>query len=155
MLTILDKDLGTLVVDQAESPKPIKFLSTVGLSYDSYCSAMGKAMLSGLTVQRLEQYINNTEFKANTPTTITDKEQFKKEIEMITRTGVAYDNEESVIGLICIACPIFSCGGRLEGSIGISGVKFRMTNGNRKLYTKALKQSAESLSHALGYVCVN
>lgn len=53
LLTRFTHQYDTLVVDQLESSEPIKFVSTVGLSYDSYASAMGKAMLSMLDEKNL------------------------------------------------------------------------------------------------------
>ena len=46
LLTTFGQHYATLIVDQQISSEPIKFISTAGLEYASYSSAMGKAMLA-------------------------------------------------------------------------------------------------------------
>ncbi|MCL2833409.1 MAG: IclR family transcriptional regulator [Treponema sp.] len=151
LLTIFGENYSTLIVDQVESPLPIKFLSTVGCSYDSYSSAMGKLMLAYLPMEEQEWYIKNTKFQQLTPNTITNKKRFRKELEIIRERGFAFDNEESLIGLSCIAAPVFSAGGKLEGSIGISGITFRMMTTKVTNYTALLMEECKKLSATLGY----
>lgn len=151
LLTKLSEDYSTIVIDQLESPQPIKFLSTVGVSYESYNSAMGKAMLSSLSDEELKEYIKNTEFIKRTPNTIVDKEKFFNEIKNIAKNNVAFDNEESVPGLSCIACPIYSSEKKLEGAIGISGIAFRMTPKKKEKFAMLIKEEAAKLSCLLGY----
>ena len=151
LLTILDENWGTMVVDQLESKEPIKFLSTVGLAYDSYCSAMGKAMLAELDQEALDEYIEKSNFVKKTGKTITDKKKFREELEKVRKTKVAFDREENMEGLSCIASAVFSGSGKLEGAIGISGLKFRM-NGEKILeYAEFISEKAKQFSAALGY----
>ena len=75
LLTRFTHQYDTLVVDQLESSEPIKFVSTVGLSYDSYASAMGKAMLSMLDEKELGVYLQTHELVRKTEYTITDRDQ--------------------------------------------------------------------------------
>ncbi|MGV8979728.1 IclR family transcriptional regulator [Clostridium sp.] len=151
LLTIFGENYSTLVVDQLESPQPIKFLSTVGLFYDSYNSAMGKAMLSTLENDELLRYTQGMEFIPKTPSTIIDKEKFLNEIREIAKTGVAYDKEEAVQGLSCIACPIFSAGKVLKGAVGISSVSFRITAKKKQEFAELIKAETTKLSRTLGY----
>jgi IclR family acetate operon transcriptional repressor len=151
LLTVFGENYSTLIVDQVESPLSIKFLSTVGWSYDSYTSAMGKLMLAYLPKEEQDWYINNTEFKLSTPNTIVDKSRFREELVNIRKSGLAFDNEESLIGLCCIAAPVFSAGGQLEGSIGISGITFRMMTTKVAYYTSFLLEECKKLSASMGY----
>jgi len=151
LLAIFGENHSTLIVDQVESPLSIKFLSTVGYSYDSYTSAMGKLMLAYLPKDEQEAYIEKTDFRQSTPNTIIDKKHFRKELANIYNQGFAFDNEESLIGLSCIAAPVFSAGGNLEGSIGISGITFRMMTTKVAHYTDVLKAECAKLSASMGY----
>lgn len=145
----LTESFGTLIIKQIQSSQPIKFLSQVGEAYDSYCSAMGKCLLAFQEPLSVERYIANTEFEAKTSSTIVDKEVFQKELAQIRHDGYAMDFEESVKGLVCIACPVFSAGGCIEGAICISGVGFRMTERNREQYLTLLRRSAKGISNRL------
>lgn len=150
ILTILGENNSTLVVDQIASPEPIKFLSNIGYSYDSYCSAMGKVLLSSLPEDELNQYIEKLEPIKKTSNTITDKSQLNFEIQKIKQEEIAYDNEESVVGLSCIACPVYTANKHIEAAIGISGVAFRMTDAKKEQFVELLRQETEKLSSVLG-----
>ncbi len=151
VLTILDENKRTFVVDQIESSNPIKCSSTIGLSYDSYISSMGKAMLANLSDVEIEDYLNTNDFAKKTESTITTKEAFRDELKITKETGIGYDREESIQGLVCCASPIFSAGRKLVGAIGITGLSFRISD---TLEESALiiKEVAAKLSNALGYV---
>lgn len=152
ILTTFGENYKTLVIDQRESPEAIKFISTIGMNYDSYTSALGKAMLSTLSDKDLQQYILNTEFKKITDTTITDKEEFMEQILKIRETNIAFDDEESLNGLSCIACPIFTSDKNIVGAIGISGVKYRMSQENIDIWSKYICNQSIELSEAMGYM---
>lgn len=151
LLTKFGENYSTFIADQLPSTEPIKFLSTVGMSYDSYNSALGKAMLSTCSLPERKKYIAETHFEPHTLTTIVNPVVFEAELDDIAKTGVAFDREEAVSGLFCLGCPVFSAGKRLEGAIGISGISFRMTPEKVKQYIPLLKKEAEIISELLGY----
>jgi DNA-binding IclR family transcriptional regulator len=153
ILTQLDDKSNTLIIDQLESPLPIKFLSSIGISYDSYSSAMGKCMLAFTNKFQIEEYLSNTELKARTKTTVTDKEDFKKQLQEIHDSGISYDNGESVEGLTCVACPILDGNNKIIGSIGISAISFRVTPIILKDFAKVLYDACKELSNRFG--CTN
>lgn len=151
LLTKFDTNNDTLVVDQLESAEPIKFMSTVGVSYDSYCSAMGKAMLSTLDEEELADYLCTHELAKKTESTITNREKLIQELFSIRLSQVAYDRGENLEGLTCIASPVFSSFGNLAGAIGISGLSFRMPAEQIEEYSAFIKDQAKQLSNTLGY----
>lgn len=151
LLTRFTHQYDTLVVDQLESSEPIKFVSTVGLSYDSYASAMGKAMLSMLDEKELGVYLQTHELVRKTEYTITDRDQLIRELADIRESRIAYDRGENLQGLTCIACPVFSSLGRLEGAIGISGPAFRINMNRMEQYAQFIKEQSRQLSSVLGY----
>jgi DNA-binding IclR family transcriptional regulator len=153
LLTQLDATGKTLIIDQLESPLPIKFLSTIGVPYDSYSSAMGKCMLAFSNKYQIKEYIEGTEFIARTPTTIIDKSLFEKELDDIRKLGISYDNSESIQGLTCVACPLLSASNEIIGSIGISAISFRVTPIILKEFSQVLYETCRDLSISFG--CTN
>lgn len=146
LLTRLDEDYRTLILDQYESTHHIKFLSSVGHSYDSYTSAMGKCLLAFCSPQEISAYLRDTPLIQQTPNTITDADCLLRELQQIKQDRIAYDHQESIIGLTCIACPIFSSHHHLEGAIGISGISFRMTEEKLRSFSVLLSEQAALLS---------
>jgi DNA-binding IclR family transcriptional regulator len=151
LLTIFGNEYSTLVIDQLESLEPIKFISTVGLEYPSHSSAMGKAMLSSLPDEELDRYLSDQTFAALTNKTITSSEVLREELMEARRTGVAWDTEESCLGLRCIAAPVFNAKGTLEGAVGISGPVFRMTDEVIPGFVETIRREAAHISELLGY----
>ncbi len=151
VLTKLNENFKTLLVEQVESDTPIKCTSTVGIIYDSYISAMGKVMIAYSSPELIEEYMDLVKLKKVTEHTITSKVAFRKELEEIRRAGVGFDREESIVGMTCIASPILSAGGNLVGAVGITGISFRMGAEERARHAEVIREEAQRLSHALGY----
>lgn len=85
ILTVFGSDYSTLIFDQLISTEPIKFVSTIGIEFSSYSSAMGKAMLAFLPPEELKQYLQNVEMKPVTPYTITSPVLLAKELEEVQK----------------------------------------------------------------------
>ncbi len=151
ILTTFGGHFSTLIVDQKISTERIKFISTVGLEYSSYSSAMGKAMLAFISQEKLSHYLEYVVFEKETDNTIITKEDLLRELELIRKQGYATDKEESVMGVNCVAAPVFSVGGWLEGAIGISGPKFRLKTEELDETAKIVKEQAQLFSSTLGY----
>jgi len=147
LIAVLDEKYNTLVLNQVISPLSVKFISTPGMSYPTHCSAMGKAILaydkSGIA--------DKLELTKMTGSTITDYEEFIRELENVQRVGFASDMEESFEGLRCIGAPVFSFNNNVVCAIGISGPSFRMTRENMKSHSFEITKKALELSKLFGY----
>ncbi|MDQ9750503.1 IclR family transcriptional regulator C-terminal domain-containing protein, partial [Acinetobacter baumannii] len=60
-------------------------------------------MLAELDQEALDEYIEKSNFVKKTGKTITDKKKFREELEKVRKTKVAFDREENMEGLSCIA----------------------------------------------------
>lgn len=77
---------------------------------EAYCTGIGKALLSQLSLRDLDAYLRLPMVKL-TPTTIVDPEVMRSEVEAIRQRGYAIDDGEMQAGLVCIAAPL----GVIEG----------------------------------------
>ena len=138
---IIDVEIGTgiLVARSYVGDEPL-----------AHSSAVGKAILAHLGEEKVEQYCA-AELARFTPKTITGKDRLKKELACVRQAGYAVDDEETNIGVICIACAVFNRDGNLQGSIGISGPTARITAALRKKLVQEVKEVGEQLSGELGY----
>jgi len=148
-LAIWDLDSALLTVN-IEPRSHLFFVHQIGPRIPAYCSAIGKALLAFLEPQELKGYLDRVELKPLTANTITKKKQLLKEIDETRRTGYSIDREENVSGLSCIGTPVFGTGGRLEGSISLSGDAKTIHKGFEKLLPELLKTGKE-ISRSLGY----
>lgn len=95
----------------------------VGSRVHLHCTALGKAILSRLPKEKVDSIIDNYGLPGLTPNTITEPEALYEELETINEQGVAFDDEESVENLRCVAAPIQTDEDDLLGSISALGLK--------------------------------
>lgn len=99
--------------------------SHVGQCVSLHTTALGKSILAQLSEDRRDAIIERHGLDAKTEQTITDQETLEAELADIRESGVAYDREEGVRGLKCVAVPILS-GGDIKGAVSVSGPTSRM-----------------------------
>jgi DNA-binding IclR family transcriptional regulator len=79
--------------------KAIQTASYTGNRKALHCTALGKAILSELPRERVEEIIERYGLPAVTERTITDRDELFGELERIREENVAFDNEEVLQGL--------------------------------------------------------
>ncbi len=121
-----------LFVDKQKMSDRFETLAQTGLVAPAYCTGVGKAILANMTPERRERALKQQLFLDYTPNTHTSLESLQGELETIRAEGVAYDREEHEIGIISIAAPIVTQGGRVIGALSIA--------------TSTTRHSLESLS---------
>ncbi len=85
--------------------------------HEAYCSALGKVLLASLSPCALDAFIQDSDFIALTPRTITDPDLLRAEIERVRASGFALDNEEAAPGMRSIAVPICDSDGRTVAAV--------------------------------------
>jgi len=93
-----------------------------------HSTAMGKAILAHLSEERVEEVIDRHGLSETTERTITDREELFETLAEIRECGVAFDDEERLSGLRCVAAPVLSNNDRVLGAISVSGPSHRFEN---------------------------
>lgn len=106
---------------QAKGENAIQTTSYTGYRKHLHYSALGKAILAQFSRDRIEEIVEQTGFPNRTENTITSLDDLLQEIKEIREEGVAYDNEEILEGMRCIAAPIKYPDGEVQGAISVSG----------------------------------
>lgn len=86
--------------------------------------AMGKIILAHLPRDRLDEIIETHGLPDTTEETITDRSTLYEELEIIRENEVAYNNEESLPGMLGVAVPILHNG--IQGALGLAGPVTRL-----------------------------
>jgi DNA-binding IclR family transcriptional regulator len=89
-------------------------------AFPYYATASGKLFLHYLPKEQRETILNRIEFKAFTPQTMTNKDQFLESLKQIDQAGYAVENEEIGRGVSAIAVPILTFNNTLFGTISIT-----------------------------------
>ena len=75
-----------------------------------------------------------------------------REAGAIRKEGIAYDDEEYMRGLRCMAAPIKDFSGRTIAAMSLSMFKHKMTAGRRAFFKEALFVASADVSEKLGYL---
>lgn len=78
--------------------------SRVGGRAPAHCTGVGKVLLAASP--EATQQVLSAPLLAWTPRTITDPEDFRAELAEVRRTRLAFDREEILTGLNCVAAPV-------------------------------------------------
>ena len=98
----------------------------VGTIVHLHATAAGKALLAHLPQERIEEIIDRHGLPERTDNTITDETELFERLETIRNRGVAFDNEERIEGIRCVAAPI-QRDGEVIGGLSVSGPTRRIT----------------------------
>lgn len=110
---------------QAQGERAVHLDTYVGMRFNLHCTGLGKVLLANAPPAEIDPILDTYGLPARTENTITDREALLEELETIRERGYAYDDEERLPGLRCVAAPIKD-GGHAIGSISIAGPTSRM-----------------------------
>jgi len=137
-----------LYVDKRSASQPIEMFSQAGKVGPGFCTGVGKAMMAFLDENTQADAIRRQAFLAHTPTTLASPDALLAELAEIKRDGVAFDREEHEPGIICIAAPILSEGGRVIGALSITTSMQRQTLDGLLVHRPVLQETAAEIASA-------
>ncbi|MFD1562534.1 IclR family transcriptional regulator [Haloarchaeobius amylolyticus] len=124
---VIEEDGKGVYLCRAKGERAVDLDTYVGCRHHMHSTAFGKAILSHLPTERVDEIIDRHGLPEITPQTITSYDDLLKELERTRERGFAVDDEERLEGLRCIAAPI-----RFEsdviGAISISGPTARISD---------------------------
>lgn len=107
----IQKQAGENAVQTASSPGKRAYM---------HCTSLGKAMLAKLPPEQVDAIIEEHGLPRFTAETITTREDLFGELAEIREQEYAFDREELIDGLRCVACPVVR-NDELLGAISVSG----------------------------------
>ncbi|GIK96949.1 MAG: transcriptional regulator [Alphaproteobacteria bacterium] len=100
--------------------KQISVQLPIGDRYPMYCTAAGRAYLSGLTRIKSDALVESSELRRYTPATILDPTRIKELIDRARSAGYAFAEGEVFRGDINLAAPVFGRDGTPVAAVGVS-----------------------------------
>jgi DNA-binding IclR family transcriptional regulator len=148
-LAILD---GTeiMYVYDLESSQAIRMRSDLGGRKPAYCTAEGQAILAFEPPEVVEAVIRKG-LGPRTPQTITTPEGLRRALEAVRQRGCAIEDEESELGMRCIAAPIRDDSGEVIAAVGLAGPVTRLSKKTVAAFVPHVIETAQSISERLGY----
>jgi IclR family acetate operon transcriptional repressor len=166
-LSVLTGDGKVINIDGISSPRMVRNVGWIGRAMFPHCISSGKALLAYLPQQRLERILakgpvlspalSEVEGKAEglprfTEKTITDPIRLQEELKRVRQQGYAVAQEELEVGLSAVAAPIWNHEGEVIAAVSVSGPSFRLSLEKIPELAELTKQTADEISHQLGYL---
>lgn len=110
----------------------------------AYRVALGKALLAQSPLET--EAVLSGQLVRVTPYTITTPRLLEEQLRAAADTGVAYDREESRVGLTCAAAPVFDRMGSAIAALSVAGASCRMP---LERIARMVRSTADQVSQAL------
>ena len=144
-------DAEAVFIGRALGRGPITVNTEVGARDPTYCSAIGRALISGLTDAQIRQRLEGVPLRKLTPKTTTDLPGVLDKLATVRELGYAFDDEEANLGIQCIAVPVRDHTGHVVTAIGISGPIDRIQAARPEQLASKVMAAASHISELLGY----
>lgn len=134
-----------LYVDKRNAAQPVEMYSQAGKVGPAYCTGVGKAMMAFLEKEALNKAVSQQSYHRFTAKTLASEQALRADLDQIRARGFAVDDEEHEPGIICIACPILTSGGRMLGAISVTGSTDRMNFEQLEAWVPRVRRVAEQI----------
>ncbi|MEV0155828.1 IclR family transcriptional regulator [Micromonospora sp. NPDC050686] len=129
-----------------EPPRPIRFMAYTGSRDDTYCTALGKALMAALPASALPAHLPAAEpYSRRTDSTITTHDEMRRELARTARRGYAYDDNEGSVGVRCLAVPVV-VDGETVAAVSVSGPAAELSPDRHEPFVDQLHASAAKLA---------
>ncbi|MGO3891656.1 MAG: IclR family transcriptional regulator [Paenalcaligenes sp.] len=136
-----------LYMDRVETEAPLRFYLRPGSRVPVHCSASGKVLLAQMSPAQRRRLLADTPLESYTKNTITTLDDLEKELALVKESGYAFDNEEFLPGLFCVAVLVPRAdGGRSNMAVATQAPVMRMTPDKALSCLPALKRAAAALA---------
>lgn len=146
-LTVL-QELDVVYIETMESRAPVRSSMAVGAKAPAHCAATGKVMLA---FSDYESMLTGLDCLARySRTTITDLQDFRRELQQIQAQGFAVNRGEWREEVRGLAAPIFDARNQVVAGLGISTPAARLKPAAIRKYAPLLVSAAQEISRTLG-----
>lgn len=136
-------------INNLASHHELSALTYIGHTAPLYAGASAKVLLSFQNDQFIQHYLEETEFKRITDTTIISAEDLKKDIIKIRKMGYAISHGERVKGAVSISVPIKNRFKEVFAVITITFPNVREEEYDMKNLTELLLEAAAEIEEKL------
>ncbi|AWI80726.1 IclR family transcriptional regulator [Parazoarcus communis] len=135
-----------LYLDRVETPAPLRFYLHPGSRVPAHCSASGKLFLGQMSPSQRKRLLEHTPLEKYTARTLTTFEALDAEVERVSRDGYAFDDEEFLPGLFCLAVLVPNPNGRSNTGIAIQAPVMRLSHDKVLKLLPALQRAAQAMA---------
>ncbi len=148
-LGILDR-CEVIYLAQVETKKMMRAIAGPGGRAYIHASGIGKALLAFSSQETLEKILGCWDPRPLTARTITSEAELRRDLTAIRARGYAIDDEETAIGLRCVASVIFNEHAEPVAGISVSGPAARISSQRLAQLGALVTEAAADITHEMG-----
>ena len=138
-----------LTVNKVDGPQTFRVTSDPGHLGALHTTSVGKALVAFADDATRGHLVEELELEPLTEFSITDREAFRAEIELVRRRGYALMDEENELGMRAVAVPVFNSQGHAFAALATAVPVFRMSVEALVALVPLLQSAAAELSARL------
>ncbi|WP_146417161.1 IclR family transcriptional regulator [Haloarcula hispanica] len=126
---------------RARGDKAVQVKAHVGTRVPLHTTALGKAILAHMPTERVDAIVDRHGLGGEASKSISSRAELEQELADVRDRGVAFDDEERLEGLRCVAAPVLNHDNEIIGAISVSGPtnRFRGDRFREELPQKVLE----------------
>ena len=140
-----------LCAQKIESHEEIRMTASVGKASPIYVGASGIVLMSGISPEKLDAFIDRLELVPVTSHTIVDRGELKKRVDFVRENKYCQSKNERQLGAAGIGTPVFNNMGQIVASLNVSGPVERFESGKVSEWIDLLIDAGDKLSRELGH----
>lgn len=134
-------------LDRVETAAPLRFYLQPGSRVPAHCSASGKLFLAQMSAAQRRRLLQAAPLEAYTAQTLTRPAALEVELAQVRRDGHAFDREEFLPGLVCVAVPVPPARGRRAAlALAVQAPVMRLPAERAHEMLPALQEAARALA---------
>jgi DNA-binding IclR family transcriptional regulator len=106
-----------MIIHHEPRPDGSRQMPEVGIVIPAHASALGKAMLAFAPDE--SERLARAKLRSMTGETVTDGAVLSAQLKEIRSSGIAFEQDEAVLGESVVASPVFDTSGSVIGAIGV------------------------------------
>lgn len=111
---------------KARGDEAVQLDTHAGMRVPLQTTALGKTILANRPRDEVDAVLDRHGLPAITEKTITDRDELYDVLDDVAERGYAFDDEERVAGMRCVAAPITNADDHAIGAVSVSGPKSRL-----------------------------
>ncbi len=148
-LGVLDR-CEVIFLAQVETKKMMRTITGPGGRVYVHASGLGKALLAFAPEHVRAQIMECWEPRQLTMRTITSETELMEEMERIRARGYAFDDEETAVGLRCVASVVFDEHAEVIAGVSVSGPSARITDQRLEQLGQLVMEAAFDITQEIG-----
>jgi IclR family KDG regulon transcriptional repressor len=145
LLQVLDGD-RQLTVQKVDGPKQFRVTNDPGALGYLHSTSTGKVLVAFAEPEASKRFVEELDLPARGPNTITDRDAFRREIDLVRQRGYAMQDEENDPGMRAVAVPVLDPRGVASAAVATAVPVFRHSMDDLAQFVPLLQEAAEELA---------